>query len=317
MYTCRICGASNPAHLFLAPEMMRGCGETFEYFQCPTCDCLQIVDIPHDLQHYYQGDYYSFDLPPMPTGLVAKMTRARNAYAVTNRGLLGRLLYAALPRIDLRFLSRISLQRDMRVLDVGCGAGKLLRLLSDIGMTQLCGIDPFIVANSKPAPGVHLRKVTLADFDEPQDLVMFNHAFEHLPDQHATMRKAASLIDDQGAVTISIPLSSSLAWEKYRTDWVQLDAPRHLYLHSRRSIALVAERAGLSIVDVFYDSSAFQYWGSEQYRKGIPLMAKDSYAIDRGASMFSKAEISRFEKDARTLNKQHKGDQATFILRRA
>src|SRR5579862_6929170 len=54
---CRICGA--PASLEIhAREMMFGTHERFDYVACADCGCLQIADIPADLQRFYPPDYH-------------------------------------------------------------------------------------------------------------------------------------------------------------------------------------------------------------------------------------------------------------------
>ena len=108
------------------------------------------------------------------------------------------------------------------------------------------------------------------------------------------------------------PGGGFIAWEEYRTDWVQLDAPRHFYLHTRKSMAYLAAEAGLAIVDCYCDSSSFQFLGSELYRRGISL--------DQGATAseahFTVEQIADFDARTRTLNEQGRGDQAVFLLRK-
>ena len=294
---------------------MYGQPDTFDYFQCTDCECLQIESIPPDLQRFYQGGYYSFQPTATPQPFVAWLIRARDRYAVQGRGLLGRLLHAFMPRLDIRFLTRVATVPETRILDIGCGSGKLLRTLYSIGYRQLTGIDPFIAADIELGPGARIKKSTIEAFDEPQDLIMFNHSLEHVPDQERTLRRAAELLAPNGVITVSIPVVSSQAWRTYGADWVQLDAPRHLYLHSTRSINLVAGRAGLQVVDVFQDSNAFQFWGSEQCRRGIALTAPNSYLVNPAESIFSRQDIARFRREAKRVNAYGCGDQATFILR--
>jgi hypothetical protein len=93
-----------------------------------------------------------------------------------------------------------------------------------------------------------------------------------------------------------------------------LDAPRHFYLHSEKSIAVAAEKAGLKIINSCRDSWDFQFWGSEQYIKNIPLKSQNSYSRAPKRSMFSKEDISSFTKKARELNELNMGDQAIFYL---
>jgi hypothetical protein len=106
----------------------------------------------------------------------------------------------------------------------------------------------------------------------------------------------------------------SYAWEKYRENWVSLDAPRHLFLHTIKSMHLIAEKAGLEIKKIVYDSDEFQFWGSEQYLKGIALREKRSLAEGFKNSIFSKNEIKEFKKKACELNRIGQGDQASFYL---
>ena len=107
---------------------------------------------------------------------------------------------------------------------------------------------------------------------------------------------------------IRIPIASSYAWRTYGVNWVQLDPPRHLFLHTVKSMSFSAEKAGLEVKDVFYDSGTLQFTGSERYSKNIPLMDKS------GDTLFSEAELANFQRQADKLNKEKQGDQAGFYL---
>ena len=152
--------------------------------------------------------------------------------------------------------------------------------------------------------------------DRSWDVIMFHHSFEHLSDQVETIRSVARLLSKNGLCIIRIPTVTSYAWENYKEHWVQLDAPRHFYLHSIKSMQLLATRLGFRIERILYDSTGFQFWGSEQYRRDIPLIADHSYAVEQERSIFSKSEIERFEEKAQLLNSEGRGDQATFYLRK-
>ena len=68
-HACRICGNAEGNHAYDVREMMFGTRETFRYFQCGRCHCLQIARIPDDMSRFYPGNYYSFDpSPPEPPG---------------------------------------------------------------------------------------------------------------------------------------------------------------------------------------------------------------------------------------------------------
>ena len=108
-----------------------------------------------------------------------------------------------------------------------------------------------------------------------------------------------------------------MAWREYGVDWVQLDAPRHLYLHSVDSLRTLAAQAGLRLDAVQHDSTAFQFWGSEQYRQGIALRDPRSLAQDPASTLFTGAELAAYERRAQAANAAQAGDQAAFYLQRA
>jgi hypothetical protein len=145
---------------------------------------------------------------------------------------------------------------------------------------------------------------------------MFHHSFEHLADPAETLRQVEARLAPGGRCLIRLPLADSEAWAQYGVDWVQLDAPRHLFLHTRRSLALLAEGAGLEIEAVEHDSYALQFWGSEQYRRDIPLMSEQSYRWGAGAPVFTTEQIAGWATESERLNREGRGDQAAVYLRR-
>lgn len=303
---CPICG--QPARDFVtAREMMFGSGEAFTYAECSACGCLHLVDPPADLSRYYPREYYSFQPPAARSGVRHWLRRRRNAGTFAG-GLFDRLVAVAWPHPlhgSRRWFRHIDVRPESRILDVGCGDAHLLRDLHDAGFRHLSGIDPFVPAESDEP--VHIRRQTLAEVDGSFDLVMLHHTLEHLPDQHAALRDVARVLANDGTCLIRIPVVPSAAWEEYREHWVQLDAPRHLVIHSARSLAHVAGLAGLHIVRIEHDSTELQFLGSDHYRRGQPLMTLWESAR-RGA-------VRAARQRARLVNATGRGDQAAFYLR--
>ncbi len=52
MPTCRICGETGDFPRYQVREMMFGFRDTFSYHQCTVCGCLQIDQIPSDMQRF-------------------------------------------------------------------------------------------------------------------------------------------------------------------------------------------------------------------------------------------------------------------------
>jgi hypothetical protein len=137
-----------------------------------------------------------------------------------------------------------------------------------------------------------------------------------MPDPAAALGEVRRLLRPGAFALIRIPLAGSFAWREYGPDWVQLDAPRHLHLHTLASMRLLAERASFEVDRVEFDSTGFQFWGSEQYRRGIALFDARSYAVAPRRAVFSPAEIGAFEVRAEELNRSGEADSACFYLRR-
>jgi SAM-dependent methyltransferase len=295
---------------------MFGLRDVFTYFQCSRCGCLQIAEIPSDMSRYYPPAYYSFRLATrrVSGGPARRLfRRLRDRYAALGRGAVGRALYALAPNRTLRLLSRLPLTLRSRILDVGCGAGTLLYTMRGAGFENLLGVDPYLARDVEYPNGLRVLKKTVHEAAGEWDLVMFHHSLEHVGDPLETMRSASRLLAPGGACLVRTPTVSSYAWEHYGVHWVQIDAPRHFFLHSRESLALLAEKAELRVVDVVYDSTRLQFRGSEQYLRDIPLKPLDR---KRRRSVFTRAELKAFSRLAEQMNREGRGDQAAFFLER-
>jgi SAM-dependent methyltransferase len=317
MFACRICHNVAGNEAFTAREMMFGSREEFTYFTCAGCGCLQIAAVPDDMAPYYPPDYYSYHL--CEPGALKRFFKRRHArHALGERNLLGRLLDRRYPRPDfVAWVERADVASTDAVLDVGCGAGQLLLEMQVAGFTNLTGIDPYLAGETARGPGLRILRRSLDDVSGLFDFVMLHHAFEHFADPLASLRRVRRLLSPGGTVLIRVPVADTYAWRTYGVDWVQLDAPRHFFLHTRRSMAILAAAADLTVTDVSYDATAFQFWGSEQYRRGIPLRDDRSYGVNPHASVFTAADIRRFEREADRLNRDGEGDQACFYLHRS
>ena len=60
-WRCKICLHEQQSEPYRVREMMFGFRDTFDYLQCAKCECLQIREIPTDIQKYYPKNYYSFN----------------------------------------------------------------------------------------------------------------------------------------------------------------------------------------------------------------------------------------------------------------
>jgi len=309
--------------------MQLGLREEFEYFECSKCGCLQIAEVPPDLSKYYPENYYSYlvDGPSLVhprNGIRAAraklIIKILSHHYFSNKNALGEWLtkrsslagdyplWVRNKKLNLRLHSNSSF------LDVGCGKGKLLLDLSVLGFSNLLGIDPFLKEDVIYHNGVRVLSKNLDQLSQEFDLVMLHHSFEHMPDPLTTLRKAYDLVKPGHFLLVRIPLAGSYAWRKYGINWVALDAPRHLYLHTTESMQILASQTGFEIVEVVYDADGFSQWGSELYLRDIPLTDERSPWVNPRQDTFSKEELAKFTALDEELNRTGEADCAAFYL---
>lgn len=323
-FSCRICENTENNRLHRGREMMFGTRDEFDYVECGGCGTLQIVEVP-DLRPYYPENYFSFDEGTeidLATDWKRRLaSRFAGEYFLTGKSIPGKYIVNKKPWLrdhypDSLCYQPLGLDFGSRILDFGCGAGRLLQTLHYFGFRNLTGADAFIEKDISYKTGVNIYKRFLEELEPDFDLVMLHHAFEHLPDPHEALRQIYRLVKPGKFCLLRIPVVN-FAWEKYGVNWVQMDPPRHLFLYTERAVKRLAEVAGFELTGVVYDSGAFQFWGSEQYLRDIPLTAPGSYnSGDISNTIFTPAQIGDWAKEAEELNRQGRGDQAAFYLKK-
>jgi SAM-dependent methyltransferase len=298
--------------------MMYGTRQRFAYFECTVCRCVQITEAPADLGAHYPTNYYSFSQPKLRSAVKRAIRRHRLKNLLEKRGAFWTWINQRFPQQPawLSWVRKSCIGVNTRILDVGCGAGQLLVNMSNWGFRRLTGVEPYIERDITYSKDLKVLKRSIEQLEGEFDFIMFHHSFEHIGKPLSALRSACRLLAPDGRVLIRIPVADCEAWRIYGADWVQLDAPRHLFLHTRKSIQVLAGQTGFTVEEVVFDSYDFQFWGSELYRRGVPLHNRTTGKGVDPRLVFSAKELQDFSTRARELNEQGRGDQACFFLRR-
>lgn len=312
--TCSICFNSSGNKILNVREMYFGTREIFEYLECSNCGCLQLVTPVNDFSKYYPQKYFTFQ-QKHENRLKSFLNRFRDRASMGEKSLIGNILLRILG--EPAYISKLKIGNVSltdKILDIGCGKGILLYKMKQSGFDNVLGIDPFIDETIEYKNGLKILKKNFLDLEGSFDFIMFNHSFEHMMNPLEVIQHANKLLSVKKYLLIRIPLADSFAFKHYRENWCSLDAPRHLFIHTKKSMQLLAERSGFEIKNINYDSRSWQFWGSEQYSQNISLIDEKSFFVNPGKSIFSKEQILEFELKTKELNKNKEGDQAEFYL---
>lgn len=269
--TCIICNNNSNNKILKVREMYFGTREEFDYLECSNCGCLQLINPPIDYSIHYPKKYFTFQ-QQHESKIKSMLNRFRDRAAMGKASILGNILLKKFgPPVYIERMKNASVGFNDSILDVGCGQGILIHKMKESGFKNVIGTDPFIDENMTYKNGLKIFKKDFYEMDGVYDLIMFNHSLEHMHRPLEVMRHTNSLLVKNKFMLLRIPVADSYAFNNYRENWYSLDAPRHLFLHTKKSIKILAAQSGFEIKKISYDSHSWQLWGSEQYSKNISL----------------------------------------------
>lgn len=119
-----------------------------------------------------------------------------------------------------------------------------------------------------------------------------------------------NLVNDDGTIVIRIPVKTKPVWEKYKENWLQIDAPRHFFIHTIKSLKILCDKTNLIIEDIIFDSNEDIFLGCEKYARDISMRDEEwnTFKLDSETDKQLRNEVKK-------LNEKNEADQAIFVLR--
>ena len=311
---CRICGNTAGNRRHVAREMMLGLQDEFAYSECGNCGCIHLVQIPADMAKYYPANYYSLTRHGWLKTFLRR-SWAQHAYHRPNPvgWVLSKLV---VPHEAMLSVRRTGLPKNAAILEVGCGSGRLLLDLAWMGFTNLTGVDPFVGEDIHYPSGPKILKQQVETMTGKFDLVMLHHSFEHTDQPLKVMQVVSRLLKPGGQAVFRIPLAASFAWREYGVNWANFDAPRHFFLHTFKSMQLLADHAGLQLKEIFHEGNDEQFWVSEEYANDISRSDSRSLKSSLLKRILAFQRIWRCKVRAKELNEKGEGDLVCFCYRK-
>jgi len=234
---CALCGSQESE-----PEARGGdfeydtAANQFDFVRCRSCDHVYLSPRPSsgDLGGIYPSNYYAFSGVTNP--LVARLRRAWEG-------------------------GKVKLYRDIvgdgprRILDVGCGDGRLLELLRDFGSPdwELVGVD-FDAGAVEHCRSLGFEAHVSRVEDLPRDgrgfdAITMLQLIEHVDDPVKICERVFDLLEPGGAFIVETPNVAGLDYRLFRgRHWGHYHFPRHWNLFSTPALHRMLRESGFEIV---------------------------------------------------------------------
>lgn len=168
--------------------------------------------------------------------------------------------------------------KDDRILEVGCGDGQFLKLLSSQGIENLTGIDSSLDEIDFD-PNLNLFNKSLQDFsyDKLFDNIFAFQLLEHIEDPLSFLSKVKSLLKTGGHFIFAVPNNDGFI--KFKSDNILNMPPHHQILWTKNSIEKVANILGFKLIGIHYEpinisKSKFYYQSIDNLNFYLPEMIK-------------------------------------------
>jgi len=152
------------------------------------------------------------------------------------------------------FLNKLFPERG-KLLDIGCAYGHFIKIMEGHGWL-VTGVDPSSEAvASARKKDLRVLETTIEDAMFPEasfDAVTAFYVVEHLADPFTAVKKIFNMLKPGGIVVLRIPHTTPIA--KFLAFWGiknnLYDLPYHLYDFSPKTVSLLLEKAGFSLISV-------------------------------------------------------------------
>jgi 2-polyprenyl-3-methyl-5-hydroxy-6-metoxy-1,4-benzoquinol methylase len=237
---CDLCGENQVEFLFAQRDRMYNLPGKFYLYRCKNCGLIFLYPRPklRQLAKFYPSNkYYSFK--EIEEGLLEK--KAYSSYS--NKKLWNWILTPLYRSVEI-------VPRG-NILDVGCGSGKFLKTMKNLGMVpygvEIGNINEEFVKRN----GLHIFKGNVREAKyKPNffDVITLNHVFEHLANPRETLIELERILKQTGKLIIAVPNTKSWIFKIFDKNWVSIDSPRHLFLYGGKQLERYANDVGLTLI---------------------------------------------------------------------
>jgi methionine biosynthesis protein MetW len=250
---CNLCESDDSTILFNGRDRVHKKDGLFTVVKCNNCGLIYTNPRPKQtiISEYYPEVYWDI----------------KENEEVNFENKLKKVVHKSINKIYYQM--KIPSQYSGKVLDIGCGDGKLLSNLKNTGWeTYGVEISDLAVEFARKKYGLNIFEGVAEDAmfeDEFFDVIILSHVLEHLPDPKATLKEINRILKPNGLLIISIPNVNSFEAKHFKKYWTAWELPRHFYHFSNKTVETLLNKTGFNISKINYDTNPNIFLSSFKY----------------------------------------------------
>ena len=258
---CIICGGDKSFQLFKTRDRMFDIPGLFDVKKCQRCGLVFQNPQPSQerlRRHYPYHQYYSYKMEIKGlSGLVSQFRSylIKHYYEPTILSRMFSFIVQGVPAIPKKPRKGLA-----KILDVGCGTGKTLTLLKELGW-DVYGLeidkDAVKIAGERGLVNVkHGGYEKIANFPNNYfDCIRLYHVIEHIPDPRNCLQFIYKKLKPGGEVILGTPNADSAVSRLFGKFWYNLDIPRHLFVFSPKTLSRMVKNEDFVNLSTVFCSS--------------------------------------------------------------
>ncbi len=270
---CNLCESYDTKLIDIVKDYNRWFKGEFKLYKCKKCWLVFLnpqINFEESM-NYYDTDYYSkIDEWTIIKNIVKKFIFLLQKIYAEQPNIIGKTC------IFSQYVRGIKTIPHGKYLDVGCGNGSFLYSIKKINPSwEYYGIDPWkFDEKDVQKHKLNIKKGVLEDGKYPDDffdMITLNHVFEHVSDPSETLKELKRILKIGWILIIAVPNINSLAYKIFGKYFHQIDAPRHTYHYSNKTLKMYANKFNFKYLKTRYGAlwdqttfiiSTFHYIGA-------------------------------------------------------
>jgi len=269
---CDLCGRDDTRLLCKNHDRIHNADGNFNIVKCNHCGLMYVNPRPvqESILRYYPNNYAPYQQTSNRGQINGHNFIKSSLKRIYHLVSLSRLLNCIeVKNTVLPSIYRVN--RETRLLDIGCATGEFLRKYHEKFGCKVYGveIDKDAANYARDHNGIDVYNGDFLANNFPNSFfncITMWWFLEHTYSPSEVLKEVQRILKKNGIAVIGIPNGASLGRYFFRDKWYGYDTPRHLYIFSPRTIRQLLQKAGgLKFINIKHDYSTWDLMGSLQY----------------------------------------------------